>query len=125
MTRDITTRSSHADRLGRREHGAILKPAAHRHALRLATAEELTAVFHRAASGHVYGRQGNPTTAALETKISLLKAPWARFASPPAWRPSASTMMALLQNGDHVVASRFLFGNTASWMNTLRNSAAK
>jgi O-acetylhomoserine (thiol)-lyase len=27
--------------------------------------------------------------------------------------------MALLRKGDHVVASRFLFGNTASWMNTL------
>jgi O-acetylhomoserine (thiol)-lyase len=32
-----------------------------------------------------------------------------------------STMMALLQKGDHVVASRFLFGNTASWFNTLQN----
>jgi O-acetylhomoserine (thiol)-lyase len=28
-------------------------------------------------------------------------------------------MMALLKGGDHVVASKFLFGNTASWMNTL------
>jgi O-acetylhomoserine (thiol)-lyase len=30
-----------------------------------------------------------------------------------------STMMALLRKGDHVVASRYLFGNTASWFNTL------
>jgi O-acetylhomoserine (thiol)-lyase len=30
-----------------------------------------------------------------------------------------STMLALLKKGDHVVASRFLFGNTASWLNTL------
>src|SRR5690606_21940330 len=32
-----------------------------------------------------------------------------------------STMTALLKRGDHVVASRFLFGNTASWFNTLAN----
>ena len=29
------------------------------------------------------------------------------------------------QKGDHVVASRYLFGNTASWMNTLAELGAR
>jgi O-acetylhomoserine/O-acetylserine sulfhydrylase-like pyridoxal-dependent enzyme len=40
-------------------------------------------------------------------------------------RHRSSTMTALLQRGDHVVASRFLFGNTASWFTTLQTWAAR
>lgn len=119
MTRDIITRVLHADRLGPIEHGAVLKPLHVATAYGYATAEELTAVFQGQQSGHVYGRQGNPTTAALETKISLMEDAVGTVCFATGMAAICSTMMALLKNGDHVVASRFLFGNTASWMNTL------
>ena len=119
MTRDLSTRILHADRAAGAEHGATHKP------LHIATgygyerAEDLTAVFQGDKSGYVYGRQGNPTTAALEAKITLMEdaAGTVSFASGMA--AIISTMVALLQRGDHVVASRFLFGNTASWFGTL------
>ncbi|HSV35283.1 MAG TPA: cystathionine gamma-synthase family protein [Ramlibacter sp.] len=119
MTRDITTRVLHADRLGGVEHGAVLKPLHIATAYGYSTAEELTAVFQGDRSGHVYGRQGNPTTAALETKISLMEDAVGTVCFATGMAAICSTMMALLKKGDHVVASRFLFGNTASWMNTL------
>ena len=119
MTRDITTRILHADRLGGVEHGAILKPLHVATGYGYATAEELTAVFQGQQSGHVYGRQGNPTTAALEAKISLMEDAVGTVCFATGMAAICSTMMALLKKGDHVVASRFLFGNTASWMNTL------
>ena len=119
MTRDIITRILHADRLGSIEHGAVLKPLHIATAFGYATAEELTAVFQGQQSGHVYGRQGNPTTAALETKISLMEDAVGTVCFATGMAAICSTMMALLKKGDHVVASRFLFGNTASWMNTL------
>ncbi len=119
MTRDITTRILHADRLGAVEHGAVLKPLHIATAYGYETAEELTAVFQGQKSGHVYGRQGNPTTAALETKISLMEDAVGTVCFATGMAAICSTMMALLKQGDHVVASRFLFGNTASWMNTL------
>jgi O-acetylhomoserine (thiol)-lyase len=119
MTQDITTRILHADRLAAVEHGALLKPLHIATAYGYATAEELTAVFQGQQSGHVYGRQGNPTTAALETKISLMEDAVGTVCFATGMAAICSTMMALLKKGDHVVASRFLFGNTASWMGTL------
>ncbi|MBG9386877.1 cystathionine gamma-synthase family protein [Caenimonas aquaedulcis] len=119
MTKDITTRILHADRLGGVEHGAVLKPLHIATAYGYNTAEELTAVFQGDKSGHVYGRQGNPTTQALEAKISLMEDAVGTVSFATGMAAVCSTMLALLKKGDHVVASRFLFGNTASWMNTL------
>ena len=119
MTQDITTRILHADRLGGVEHGAVLKPLHIATAYGYATAEELTAVFQGNQSGHIYGRQGNPTTAALETRISLMEDAIGTVCFATGMAAICSTMLALLKKGDHVVASRFLFGNTASWFNTL------
>jgi O-acetylhomoserine (thiol)-lyase len=119
MTRDLSTRILHADRKAGPEHGATHKP------LHIATgygyerAEDLTAVFQGERSGYVYGRQGNPTTAALETKISLMEEAVGTVSFATGMAAIVSTMTALLQRGDHVVASRFLFGNTASWFATL------
>jgi O-acetylhomoserine (thiol)-lyase len=119
MTQDISTRILHADRLGSVEHGAVLKPLHIATAYGYSTAEELTAVFRGERPGHIYGRQGNPTTAALETKISLMEDAVGTVCFATGMAAICSTMMALLKQGDHVVASRFLFGNTASWMTTL------
>lgn len=119
MTQDITTRVLHADRLAAVEHGAVLKPLHIATAYGYQTAEELTAVFQGQQSGHIYGRQGNPTTAALETKISLMEDAVGTVCFATGMAAICSTLLALLKKGDHVVASRFLFGNTASWMNTL------
>lgn len=120
MTRDLSTRLLHADRAAGAEHGATHKP------LHIATgygyerAEDLTAVFQGERSGYVYGRQGNPTTAALEAKITLMEEAVGTVSFASGMAAIVSTMTALLQRGDHVVASQFLFGNTASWMSTLQ-----
>jgi O-acetylhomoserine (thiol)-lyase len=119
MTRNITTRILHADRLGSVEHGAVLKPMHIATAYGYGTAEELTAVFQGQSSGHIYGRQGNPTTSALEVKVSLMEDAVGTVCFATGMAAICSTMLALLKKGDHVVASRFLFGNTASWLNTL------
>jgi O-acetylhomoserine (thiol)-lyase len=119
MTRDITTRILHADRLGGTEHGASIKPLHIATGYGYATAEELAAVFQGEKSGYVYGRQGNPTTAALEAKISIMEDAVGTVCFATGMAAICSMMMALLKKGDHIVASRFLFGNTASWLNTL------
>ncbi|MBC7604073.1 MAG: cystathionine gamma-synthase family protein [Ramlibacter sp.] len=116
---DISTRILHADRLGGAEHGAVLKPLHIATAYGYATAAELTAVFQGQQSGHVYGRQGNPTTQALEAKVTMLEDGIGTVTFATGMAAICSTMMALLRKGDHVVASKFLFGNTASWFNTL------
>ena len=119
MTRDISTRLLHADRLGGTEHGALHKPLHMATAYGYDSAEQLVEVFQGQRSGYVYGRQGNPTTGALEAKISLLEDAVGTITFATGMGAICSTMMALLRQGDHLVASRFLFGNTASWLQTL------
>ncbi len=120
MPSDITTKILHADRLAGVEHGAILKPLHIATAFGYATAAELTEVFQGTRSGHVYGRQGNPTSQALEAKITMMENAVGTVSFATGMAAICSAMMALLRKGDHVVASRFLFGNTASWMSTLQ-----
>ena len=119
MTHDITTRILHADRRAGVEHGAVHKPLHLATAYGYATANELAAVFQGDKSGHIYGRQGNPTTAALEAKISMMEDAVGTVSFATGMAAISSCMTALLKQGDHVVASRYVFGNTASWLNTL------
>lgn len=120
MPQDISTRILHADRLAAPEHGATHKPLHVATGYGYETAEELTAVFQGDKSGYVYGRQGNPTTAALEAKISLMEGATGTVSFATGMAAICSTMIALLRAGDHVIASRYLFGNTASFLKTLQ-----
>jgi O-acetylhomoserine (thiol)-lyase len=116
---DITTRILHADRLAGAEHGATHKPLHVATGYGYATAEDLTAVFQGERSGYVYGRQGNPTTGALESKITQMEQGVGTVAFATGMAAIAAIFTSLLRQGDHLVASRFLFGNTASLLDTL------
>ena len=117
--RGITTRLLHADRLGGVEHGATHKPIHTATTFGYATAAELAAVFQGEKSGHVYARQGNPTTAALEQKVTMLEDGTGTVCFTTGMAAIAAVLLTLLRAGDHVVTSSFLFGNTSSLMQTL------
>jgi O-acetylhomoserine (thiol)-lyase len=119
MPRDLSTRILHADRLAGTEHGATHKPLHVATGYGYPSAGELTAVFQGDRSGFVYSRQGNPTTAALEAKLTMMEEAVGTVSFASGMAAIVSTMTALLRQGDHVVSSRFLFGNTASWLGTL------
>jgi O-acetylhomoserine (thiol)-lyase len=119
MPRHLSTRILHADRDSGAEHGATHKPLHVAAGYGYETADELTAVFQGEHSGYIYARQGNPTTAGLEAKISLMEDATGTVSFATGMGAITSTMLALLKGGDHVVASRYLFGNTASWLSTL------
>ncbi|MBX3618463.1 MAG: cystathionine gamma-synthase family protein [Rhizobacter sp.] len=119
MSRGLTTQLLHADRLGGVEHGATHKPLHTSAAFGYDTAADLAAVFQGERSGHVYARQGNPTTQALEQKVTLLEGGIGSVSFATGMAAIASLMFALLKRGDHVVASQYLFGNTASLLQTL------
>jgi len=119
MSQGITTRLLHADRLGGVEHGATHKPIHTAAAFGYDTAAELVAVFKGEQSGHVYARQGNPTTAALEQKITMLEGGTGTVTFATGMAAIASLLVALLKRDDHLVASSFLFGNTSSLLQTI------
>ncbi len=116
----FTTRNLHSDRLGRPEHGSLHKPLHTSIAYGYAKAEDLAAVFQNTAKGYAYARQANPTVAALEEKITAMEAGVGTVCFSTGMAALASLWQALLRQGDHVVSSAFLFGNTNSQLSTLK-----
>jgi len=115
----FTTSILHADREGSVEHGALHKPLHLSVAYGYRDARELAAVFQGRAQGYVYGRQGNPTTAALEEKVNRMEDGVATVCFGTGMAAIGAILLALLREDDHVVSSAFLFGNTNSMFNTL------
>ena len=115
----FTTSILHADREAAVEHGALHKPLHLSVAYGYRDARELAAVFQGRAQGYVYGRQGNPTTAAFEEKINRMEDGVATVCFGTGMAAIGAILLALLRENDHVVSSAFLFGNTNSMFNTL------
>ena len=117
--RGFTTAILHSDRDATIEHGALHKPLHVSVAYGYKDAADLVAVFQGRQSGYAYGRQGNPTTAALEAKVSGMEKGVATVCFGTGMAAIEAMLLALLRGGDHIVASSFVFGNTNSLLNTL------
>jgi O-acetylhomoserine (thiol)-lyase len=119
--RGFTTAILHGDRGAAIEHGALHKPLHLSVAYGFEDARDLAAVFQGRQSGFVYGRQGNPTTAALEAKVNAMEEGVATVCFSTGMAAIAGVCSALLKAGDHVIASHYLFGNTNSLFQTLES----
>jgi len=115
----FTTSILHADRESVIEHGSLHKPLHVSVAYGYRDARELANVFQGKAQGYAYGRQGNPTAAALEEKVNRMEDGVATVCFGTGMAAIGAIMLALLRDGDHIVSSSFLFGNTNSMFNTL------
>jgi len=117
--RGFTTAILHSDGDAPIEHGALHKPLHLSVAYGYRDARELAAVFQGRAQGYAYGRQGNPTTAALEAKITAMERGIGTVCFATGMGAIGAIVLALTRGGDHIVASQYLFGNTVSMLNTL------
>ena len=112
--RGFTTAILHSDRSKPIEHGSLHKPIHNSVAFGYADARDLARVFQGELPGYSYARQGTPTTAALEDKITTMEGGIATVSFSTGMGAISSSMMALLRAGDHLVSSSYLFGNTSS-----------
>ncbi len=117
--RGFTTAILHSDRDAAIEHGALHKPLHLSVAYGYRDARELAAVFQGRAQGYAYGRQGNPTSAALEAKVTAMEGGIGTVTFATGMAAIGAIMLALLKAGDHVVSSQFVFGNTTSLLGTM------
>jgi O-acetylhomoserine (thiol)-lyase len=124
-TRGFTTTILHSDRELEVEHGSLHKPLHLSVAFGYRDARELAAVFQGRAQGFAYGRQGNPTTAALEHKVNTMEGGVATACFATGMAAIGAIMVALLRAGDHIVSSAFLFGNTNSMFTTLATQGVR
>lgn len=115
----FTTTILHSDRQKTIEHGSLHKPIHTSVAYGYRDARELAAVFQGRKPGYRYGRQGNPTVSALEEKINRMEEGMATLCFATGMAAIGAMVQALLRNGDHVISSAFLFGNTNSLWQTV------
>jgi len=114
----FTTTILHSDRRQQVEHGAVHKPMHPSSQYVYDDARELAAVF-QGKPGFTYARQGTPTTAALEAKITQMEEGLASVTFATGMAALAAVFMTLLRRGDHLVSSQYIFGNTNSLLGTL------
>ena len=116
----FTTTILHSDRQRPIEHGSVHKPIHTSVTFGYRDARELAAVFQGRQPGYRYGRQGNPTVAALEDKVTKMEDGYATICFSTGMAAIGALVQALLREGDHIVSSSFLFGNTNSLWQTVQ-----
>ncbi len=83
------------------------------------SAEEAASVFAGEADGYIYTRYGNPTTTTFEERLRLLDGAEACRATASGMAAVFAALACDLSAGDHVAASRSLFGSTVAVLGTL------
>lgn len=121
----FTTTILHSDRQKPIEHGSLHKPIHTSVTFGYQDARELAAVFQGKQPGFRYGRQGNPTVSALEEKVTRMEDGLATVCFATGMAAIGAVVQALLREGDHVVSSAFLFGNTNSLWQTVNAQGVK
>ena len=81
------------------------------------SADQAAAVFAETEPGYIYSRFNNPTVEAFEQRLALMEGADACVATASGMAAELSLLMTLLKSGDHVLASRTLFGSTISLFN--------
>lgn len=119
MTEGLITTLLHHDRRNS-THGEIHAPVHTSVQYAFKTADQLVQAFE--VSGNrtaIYARSGTPTVFALEDKVTLMEGGVGTVCFASGMAAISATFLSLLNAGDHLVASKYLFGNTASLLRSL------
>ncbi len=84
-----------------------------------ASAEEARAMFNDEIPGNIYSRYSNPNTDEFITKMCQLEHTEDGISTATGMSAMFTSMAALLKKGDHVLASRALFGSTHQLFTTI------
>jgi O-succinylhomoserine sulfhydrylase len=82
-------------------------------------AAQAAARFSGAEEGMVYARFTNPTVATLQQRLAALEGTEGCIATASGMSAILSMVMALLSGGDHIIASRSIFGATQQLFGTI------
>jgi len=82
-------------------------------------AAQAAARFSGEEPGNVYARFTNPTVTAMQERLAALEGAQGCVATASGMSAILSLVMALLKSGEHIVASRSLFGATVQMLGTI------
>jgi len=82
-------------------------------------AEQARAMFADEIAGNIYSRYSNPNTDEFVAKLCIMEGTEDGIATASGMAAMYSSMAALLKSGDHILASRSVFGSTHQILNTI------
>ncbi|SFM10822.1 O-succinylhomoserine sulfhydrylase [Nitrosomonas communis] len=85
------------------------------------SAAQAAARFSGEESGNIYSRFTNPTVTAMQERLAALEGAEACVATSSGMSAILACVMGLLSAGDHIIASRSLFGATVSLFSNILN----
>ena len=114
---DFATLAVHAGEAPCAATGALDTPIYQSTTFVSADADEMAAVYGEQKPGYMYTRYGNPTIHALETKLAALEGGEAALATASGMAAVSTAILGYVKEGDHVVASRSLYGAAYNFLN--------
>ncbi|MDU0112318.1 cystathionine gamma-synthase family protein [Psychrosphaera aquimarina] len=116
----FTTNIVHADRKLNPDSGAVHYPVVNSVLFGYENPQDLVDIFQGKQAGHAYARQSTPTTDALQSMVNDMENGVGCLVFASGMSAITTTFFTLLNAGDHIIASQFLFGNTPSVLGTLK-----
>jgi len=110
----IETLCLHAGQLPDAATGARAQPIYQTTSYVFDSAEHAASLFNLQTFGNVYSRISNPTVAVFEERVAALENGRAALATASGMAAQLTAILAILQPGDHLVASALLYGGTYS-----------
>jgi methionine-gamma-lyase len=104
------TQCIHAGKVKDTQYGALATPLYQTSTFVFDNAEQGAARFAGEQPGFIYTRLGNPTTRELELKVAALEGMADAAATATGMGAVAASTMAFLQQGDHLIASKAIYG---------------
>ena len=95
-------------------HSAIRFPVYSGVAYEFESSEDIEGAFKGTKPAHIYSRSSNPTVEAFEKKLTALENGYGTVALSSGMAAITNTLLNLLESGDNILASNYLFGNTYS-----------
>jgi len=99
------------------QYGALATPIHQTATFVFDSAEQGGRRFALEEDGYIYSRLGNPTNTQLEEKLAMLEGAEAAVSTASGMGAISSAMWTALEAGDHLIASKTLYGCTFAFLN--------
>ena len=116
-SKHIETNTIHGGKIKDSQHGALATPICQTSTFVFDNVEQGSDRFMGEQQGFIYGRLGNPTLRELEQKMAILEGTEDAAVFGSGMGAISATVLACVQNGDHIITSKALYGCTFALFN--------
>lgn len=103
------------------EHKAVVPPIYQTSTFKFDSAEHGASLFKDESKGYIYTRMGNPTIEAMENAVAELEGGCHALGCASGMAAISTTLIGLLNAGDHLICSKAVYGPTAMLIKNILN----